>query len=197
MLPHWICQTSSVAAPCTVEVEKRRPPFDRVDVFLFSFFPLNSLLMMMTPADPRGRQACRSFTPLLHLYAAHTWRVPSWMEWGALQALKPPPSRLTCGTFLSSPRTPMQFTLGLTNYSLKTSGMWVVHNWHVSANRWKITHLEGMCVWASHSCAHSSVQQRLPTVLYHMLPDSFKFTTLVGNTFFKAFHKKKWYRLFD
>lgn len=103
---------------------------EHFSVFFFSH--LNSLLMM-TPADPRGRGACRSFTPLLHLYAAHTWRVPSWMEWGALQALNPPPSRLTCGIFLSSPRTPVQFTLGLTNYSLKTSGMWVVHNWHVSA----------------------------------------------------------------
>lgn len=134
VLPHWICQTNNVAAACTVEVERRRPLFDCVNVLLLSFFsPLDTLLMMVTPPDPRGRWACRCFTPFLHLYAAHTWRVPSWMEWGALQALNPPPSRLTCGIFLSSPRTPVQFTLGLTNYSLKTSGTWVVHNWHVSA----------------------------------------------------------------
>lgn len=155
---------------------------ERFSVFFFS--PLDSLLMMMTPADPRGRRACRSFTPLLHLYAAHTWRVPSWMEWGALQALNPSPSRLTCGIFLSSPRTPVQFTLGLTNYSLKTSGMWVVHNWHVSATGERSTHLEGMCVWASHSCARSFMQRRLPTVLYHMLSAGFRFTTLIGDTFF-------------
>lgn len=129
-----MCQTYNLAAACTVEVEKRRPPFDCVNIFLFSFIShWFFLVMMMTPADPWGRWACWSFTPLLHLYAAHTWRVPSWMERVALQALNPLLSRLTCGIFLSSPGTPVQFTLGLTNYSLKTSGMWVVHNWHVSA----------------------------------------------------------------
>lgn len=129
------CRSESIKLTMwLLHVELKRKALQLIVWAYFYFFFHDSCLMMMNVADPWGRWACRSFTPLLHFNAAHTLRAPSWIERGALQALNPPPSQLTCGTCLSSPRTPVEYTLGLTNYSLKTSGMWVVHNWQVSAS---------------------------------------------------------------
>lgn len=93
-----------------------KPP--TVIVFGFSlFFSWNSSDDDEGHGWPRGRSASWSFAPSVHFNTAHTSRAPGWMVRGAPQALNPPPSRLTCGTFLLSPETLVEYTPGPTNYS--------------------------------------------------------------------------------
>lgn len=67
----------------------------------------------------------------------------------------------------------MEYTLGLTNYSLKTSGMWVFHNWQVSASGERSLVLRAR---VSEPPIHVVspqpliVQWRLPTVFFPSTP---------------------------
>lgn len=83
---------------------------------IFFFFLYDSCLIMMIAADPGGVERA---DPSLHYSTPmQPTRLESRVEWrGALEALNPPPSWLTSGRFLSSPKTLLEYTLGLTNYS--------------------------------------------------------------------------------
>lgn len=63
----------------------------------------------------------------------------------------------------------MEYTLGPTNYSLKTSGMWVVHNWQVSASGERSLVLRARVseppIHVVYPQSLISVQRRLPAAL--------------------------------